>query len=70
MSVPKACLAASASSSPAASIGPELVSWMLGVSESDLTRENDELASVFVIESMLAFTRKNMGNDESNVLGR
>lgn len=69
MSTPKAWRAASASSSPAASMGPGMLDgWMGG--EAGLTCEDDELAPVSVIESVLALARENMRDGESNVLGR
>jgi hypothetical protein len=37
---------------------------------ADLTCEDDELASVSVIESVLALARENMRDGESNVLAR
>ena len=69
MSTPKAWLAASASSSPAASIGPDELAGY-GYIKPELTSENDELASMFVCKSMLAFARQNMSDDEGDILGQ
>jgi hypothetical protein len=68
--ISKACLAASANSSPAASIGPEFISWILGREKPELTRQNDELATVFVIKSVLALARKNICDEKGDVLYR
>jgi hypothetical protein len=49
-------------------MGPGMLDgWMGG--EVGLTCEDDELASVSVIESVLALARENMRDGESDVLG-
>lgn len=69
ISTPKACRAASASSSPAASIGPGLISeGIKDISAGSHTCENDELASVLVIKAVLALSREYMRGHESDIL--
>lgn len=69
-----ALLAAAASSSPAQSIGPGTIQFMLGSQAApfaeEITCDNHHLSAVLIIEAMFPLAGEDMGGNLGNVLNR